>query len=674
MIPVLLLTAGVPLLCASGDSHRADAFPQLISVRYTERDGLPSGGVSRVCLHDGRIYALTSAGALALDSERWRAAPDVPALSTRVTDVPMDGLPKDAVTTSAVKTSRGETWVCTSKGAFRRVHGEYIPLIPPREAPPLHPVMQADASIRGVFPDTVGNVWLATDRGVCVTDGGSWWHPLDRHDGMPYDDVTCLAFAPNGDIWGGTPEGAWRLRSGEWRYFWGKRWLPANRVNGIAVDRDGSVWFATDGGVSRIYEQATTFEKKAAHYEEITAARHNRRGWVASSRLKTPGDLSGGVLYSSDDNDGLWTGMYVAAEAFRYAVTKDPDAKRTCKKSMNAVLDLVRLSGYPGFPARSIILDGEKVDGYDANETVRIDGATDRIWYRSPTNPGVICKGDTSSDELNGHYFAWYLYNDLVADEQDKAELRKVVSAVTDNLLRNEYSLVGHTGKPTRWGVFGPKSLNDAPEWSGERGLNSASILCFLKVAYHICGDKRYLDAYEDLVNNHHYLLNTLEYRRRYPWYAVNHSDDELAYLAYYPLMMLEKSPQRRAILTQTASQTWKEIRNERSPFYDFIYGAATGMPCDTDEAVQTLRDWPCDLIQWETRNSLRHDVTLRTSPHGRNQIELDRVLPVSERQVWRWNGNPWAPDGGNGGISEEDAMSWLLPYWMGRYHGFIGR
>ncbi|MHB0999070.1 MAG: hypothetical protein ACYC27_07470 [Armatimonadota bacterium] len=642
------------------------AFPQLMADRYTAQDGLPSGDITRIRIAGINVFAGTSDRTFILEGDRWMPSPsDSPA------DMPVL-LPDGTEVTSAVRTPKGEIWMVTSSGAFRVIGEAYAPLISPEEALPLHQVIRQDAEIRKVCADNTGNVWIATDSGICVTDGDKWWQPINRTDGMPYEDVTCLAFAPNGDIWGGTTEGAWRLRGGQWRYFWGKRWLPGNKVNDIAVAEDGSAWIATDGGVSRIYEQQIGFGDKAAHYEEITAVRHSRRGWVASSHLRVPGDISAGVKYITDDNDGLWTAMYVGAEAYRYAVTGDPNARQLCVKSMNAILDLVRLSGYPGFPVRSIIHEDEEVDGYTPDETVRIEGALDRIWYRSPVDPSLICKGDTSSDELDGHYFAWYLFHELVADDREKAELRTVVAAVTDNLLRNGFNLVGHTGKPTRWGIFGPQYLNDNPDWCEERGLNSSSILSYLKVAHHICGDQRYADAYDDLIDNHHYLLNSLEHRRDWPWYLINHSDDELAFLVYYPWLMLEKEPQRHAIIVQAMSRAWRDIRHERSSLYNFIYGTVTGMPCETEDAVETLRDWPWDLVQWDIRNSHRHDVTLRVSPDGRRLTETDRVLPVSERQVWRWNGNPWIPDGGRGGMTEEDAMSWLLPYWMGRYHHLI--
>jgi len=37
-----------------------------------------------------------------------------------------------------------------------------------------------------------------------------------------------------------------------------------------------------------------------------------------------------------------------------------------------------------------------------------------------------------------------------------------------------------------------------------------------------------------------------------------------------------------------------------------------------------------------------------------------------------KWNGNPFIVDGGNGGYSEDDGAFFLLPYWMGRSHGFL--
>src|SRR5690606_1145934 len=90
-------------------------------------------------------------------------------------------------------------------------------------------------------------------------------------------------------------------------------------------------------------------------------------------------------------------------------------------------------------------------------------------------------KSDTSSDELDGHFFAYGLYYDHVAEtEEEKARAREVVSRVADHLIEHNYCLVDHDGQPTRWARFAPEYLNHDPDHWTERGLNSLSLLTYL--------------------------------------------------------------------------------------------------------------------------------------------------------------------------------------------------
>ncbi|HTE20962.1 MAG TPA: hypothetical protein VK689_21565, partial [Armatimonadota bacterium] len=234
--------------------------------------------------------------------------------------------------------------------------------------------------------------------------------------------------------------------------------------------------------------------------------------------------------------------------------------------------------------------------------------------------------------------------------------------------------LVGHTGRRTRWGVYAPARLNDDPSWWEERGLNSLSILAYLKVAEHICGDPRYAAKYRELIERHHYLLNTVRQKVAEPWYGVNHSDDQMAFMMYYCLLKLEQDPATQLILLQSLERSWQIERPEASPFFNIVYGVSTGRPCDLEAAVGTLQDWPWELIDWQVRGTHRHDVTVRTREgEGQTRVETTRVLPPSERRLMRWNGNPYQCDGGSpDGAAEEDGSAWLLPYWMARHHGLI--
>src|SRR5437763_610506 len=82
----------------------------------------------------------------------------------------------------------------------------------------------------------------------------------------------------------------------------------------VAIDSQGAAWLATDKGIAKIEERSMTLADKAAHCEQITLKRHNRRGYVTRCNLNTPGDPEGGFTHEASDNDGLWTAMYIGAE------------------------------------------------------------------------------------------------------------------------------------------------------------------------------------------------------------------------------------------------------------------------------------------------------------------------------------------------------------------------
>ena len=171
-----------------------------------------------------------------------------------------------------------------------------------------------------------------------------------------------------------------------------------------------------------------------------------------------------------------------------------------------------------------------------------------------------------------------------------RQEIAAVVRRVTDHILANNLTLIDHTGQKTRWGIWAPELINHHPFYYELRPLNSIEILASSKSPHTSPATRGTPALSTNLIQNHHYLLNALLMRRDATgqWPDINHSDDELLYLVYYPLLRLEKDPSRRRILTQSIARTWEEgapgeqpIRPEHSPFYNFIYGATTGRPCD---------------------------------------------------------------------------------------------
>lgn len=162
--------------------------------------------------------------------------------------------------------------------------------------------------------------------------------------------------------------------------------------------------------------------------------------------------------------------MYLGAQVYRYAVTKDPDARKKAERSMWLLIRLEEITGNPGFPARSFVsVDEPRPQGGE--------------WHPTPDGKW-LWKGDTSSDELVGHYYGYALYYDLVANEAEKRDIRRVVSRITDYLIRNDYDLTDLDGKPTRWGEYSERFFK-TEEGKYEAPLRSIQLLAFLKIALH---------------------------------------------------------------------------------------------------------------------------------------------------------------------------------------------
>jgi hypothetical protein len=95
-------------------------------------------------------------------------------------------------------------------------------------------------------------------------------------------------------------------------------------------------------------------------------------------------------------------------------------------------------------------------------------------------------------------------------------------------------------------------------------------------------------------------------------------------------------------------------------------------MGADIAAAVENLREIPTDRRTWAVKNSHRADVTISSLPNRFGRPVLTRVLPADERCFEKWNADPYVPDDGGDGRVEDDGAAYLLPYWMGRFHGFI--
>lgn len=681
---------GILLACMCkllAEPLRVGTFAADVRTEFTTAQGLPSGDTLRVWLDPkGGVWALTTAGPARWNGRRW--APEAAGAP------PPQGLAVGP--DGSVAEARKDGLYLKPKGGKRE-----------RVFPSDGRRSWAPTDVRGVAFDSQGRMWFCSPQGVGVLDRGQW-RLYTGAEGLPYDDFTAIAAGGDGSVWFGTRIGAVRFDGRTWEYRQGRRWLPDDEVRDIAVERDGTAWIATAGGISRIGRRPITLAEKARHYEEEIDRRHRRTpyGFVHPVLVAEPGNGARWTQADSD-NDGLWTAMYGAGECFAYAVSGDETARQRARKAFEALRFLSRVTqggAHPapkGFVARSILpADGLDPNLRDSPERDRLRRQSDRLWKvivpRWPLSADGkwYWKSDTSSDELDGHFFFYGAYFDHVArTEEERRELRDHVAEVTDHLLVHNYSLVDHDGKPTRWAVFGPDELNHNRDWWQERGLNSLSILSYLRTAHHITGNARYERAYRALVERHGYGMNAMIVKSHAGPGGGNQSDDEMIFMNFYNLIRYESEPDLRMKYLLGFRLHYENEFPERNPLFHFLYAAvARGErfedafgPVDLspppgwlEDSVDTLKRLPLDRFDWAHRNSHRKDIIplpegMRRDTKERFGRRVDgKVLPVDERFFAHWNHDPWRLDTGGDGRLLADGAVFLLPYYLGLFHGFL--
>ncbi len=565
--------------------------------------------------------------------------------------------------------------------------------------------------VLGVGFDSNERLWFATKAGAACR-GTSDWKFYEGKDGLPWTDFTGIAPGPRGEIWFATHLGAIRLDPRGWHYRQGPLWLGGDDIKQVAVDGEGAVWFATVAGLTRLEFRPLTLAAKADFYEDEIHRFIKRTpyGFVAEAALRTPGDRSSADPQDSD-NDGLWTAMYGAGECFAYAATKDQKAKGRARAAFEALrfLQKVTVGGTPAPPKGYIARTIRPIDWPDPNagglEGDRAARKSDKLWkiyeprWPKSADGKWFWKSDTSSDELDGHFFFYPLYYEFCAtDEAERERVREVVRGITDHLIDHDFLLIDHDGTHTRWGVYSPAVLNHDRFWWAERGLKSLSILSYLSAAAYITADEKYAAAARKLIDEHGYAQNAMFPKVQHGPGSGNQSDDEMAFMCFYTLLRYSKDEALKSLIRYSYYRYWVNEAPEMNPFFNFAYASQNSAAFGSnpwaefplkpwagwhEDSMATLYGFPLDRLNWPFRNSHRLDLQRLTPVQSVDIAEPDssnrrgfrvngKVLPVENRHFNHWNTDPWELDYGGNGDELAAGTVFLLPYYMGLYSGYI--
>lgn len=524
-------------------------------------------------------------------------------------------------------------------------------------------------------------LWVGGLGGVTILDGSRKIRSLTPANGCPSRYVNCISRDEAGTMWVGTDVGVVRFSNDGGRSLrFSRRWLLDDRVRDIAFDSDGNAWIATANGVSAIMKRKMTLEGKQDYFYDVLMKRHIREPWIAGQcHLNVPGDVNSWQA-EDDDNDGEYTGNYLAMESFRYATLKSADAKEKAKKAFNFLKLLEEVTGGDGYFARTIVPLDWKGRVHDSNRQYTNHQLAEELVkeprfkpveqrWRKSRDGKWLWKGDTSSDEWCGHMMGYFFYYELVADDAEKQVVGKHVARLLDHLVNHNFAMMDVDGKPTRWSVWSPSSLNNDPEWLPDQCQNSMELLAFLKLGYYMTGDHKYQEHYLRLINEAHYLDNMKRVTKQNPAWFIYFDVTMQAYL--YPIFLhCEKDPKLLDFYKQHLEDWMVRRKGDNNPLLNFLYCYANGKKAELPASINFLTDTPLDLVDWHIDHTLREDTRLVNEP-VLEDVQVNELPPASIRQVVRWDKNPWTAVGGSPDV-EREPVFWLLPYWMGRYLGMI--
>jgi hypothetical protein len=552
---------------------------------------------------------------------------------------------------------------------------------------------------------------VGTQSGIAIRDGNTVTLRKAEPVGLPTDNPLTVDCTDGAIIIGHSKGATWlKADLSHTDHYISGRWMPDNRVPAVAIGSGTDRWMGTSLGASRIYLVSRRLADKEAAMKALIPWFWRMDGvsggFVSSGGYNPKQDPyrpPSEIKNSDHDNDGLWTQMMIGGWCYAYAMTGNEEFYNNARLAMNNMFLLIDVPGPVfeaaglgrGFIARSLVRsdEGDLYDG-KVKQAEKIGGKDILRWHPVEYNgKKYLYKGDTSSDETTGHFFGFPVFYDLCAKtDEEKAAVAEHAAAVADYIRRNGFKLLDLDGTETTFGHWQPERIGVAwngldrcmdsgrpmdmcvESYCGGGWLNSLEILGMMLAAWHMTGDAKFYDAYDLLITKYHYdklaMPHEMTYTITNPRLA-NHSDHELAMLAYTTLIRYEPNDDRRALWLKSLKFLYDYERFEHNPWWNAVYALSGGTDGDIELAVQTLREMPDDRREWRFDNSHRRDA-INIGPGRHEDPQFDRTFPYDEIWAMWWNGNPANVADGGAGWAWSAYTAWLLPYYMNQWAGVI--
>jgi len=226
----------------------------------------------------------------------------------------------------------GNLWVGTNGDGLYRFKDSAVRMFTTADGLPNNLLMTVIATHDGA-------VWTGANCGGISRFDGTHFQTYNEKDGLLNSCVYAIAEDLNRDLWIGTwGGGAFRFHDGGFTQYSKSQGLADDRVTSIVAARDGSIWFVTRGGVSRLLNgQLRTYTKADGltstaiirAYEDrlgnIWLATRNGVFRLAGDRFENLASVPNGVAipFGEDRDGGIFMNVEVGARTYTRRLYKD---------------------------------------------------------------------------------------------------------------------------------------------------------------------------------------------------------------------------------------------------------------------------------------------------------------------------------------------------------------
>jgi hypothetical protein len=381
-------------------------------------------------------------------------------------------------------------------------------------------------------------------------------------------------------------------------------------------------------------------ESSALAISRVITERHLPFHTVIDPIFRAP-DSDEIVAYTRAGDSAIWTGHYLAAEAFRYAVTGSPEAFANINRALEGIRLLVETTGGRLLARAAIPSDSPFAAGIFQEE------ASHLIW------PGQLegfqWIGNTSRDQYLGVFFGLSVAYELLNFESLRVTVRDLATRMLDFLLDNH------------WNVVMPQGGS-----STTFGARPDQMLAMLQIGRQVNPD-RFADRYsrERLLQSRFVILPI----------TVEVLDDHSSYFKFnldaislFSLVRLEGAGGHRDAYFDAYNVLRRTTDDHGNAHFNMIDRALKGPDARRDAETVEL------LTAWLRRPRRDEFVDLRATIAACGENRACRPIPVAERvrTDFLWQRSPFQLSGGGDGFIETAGIDFILPFWMARFYGVV--